>query len=282
MINRFEVERIEPAAGRFRIAASDGRTVESRAVVIAGGGRILPGPRRERLVLRARRVARPRPRPARAERRAARRQGPDVPFPPRPAAAGPRRERLGGRAGQTAEGELLFTQYGLSGTAILDISESIPIALNRDGRRDVSVVVDFLPTMTAGELSGELARRLKAGWPPDDLTSGLLPEKFSLVLPQIIREAGYVPGRGDIDEVARRLAALLKAREFRVEDTRGWNEAEFTSGGVDAREVRPGTLESKLRRGLYSAGEVLDVQGGRGRFNLAWAWASGFVAGLAE
>jgi hypothetical protein len=51
---------------------------------------------------------------------------------------------------------------------------------------------------------------------------------------------------------------------------------------VDAREVKPGTLESRLRRGLYLAGEVLDVQAGRGGFNLAWAWASGYVAGLAE
>jgi predicted Rossmann fold flavoprotein len=190
--------------------------------------------------------------------------------------------RIGGRAVQTAEGEILFAQYGLSGTAILDISESVSIALNRDGRRDVSVVVDFLPAMTEDELSGELARRLKAGWTPDDLTSGLLPEKFSLFFPQFIREAGYVQGRGDIDEVTRRLAALLKAREYHVLATRSWNEAEFTSGGVDAREVKPGTLESKLRRGLYFAGEVLDVQGGRGGFNLAWAWASGFVAGLAE
>ena len=190
--------------------------------------------------------------------------------------------RIGGRAVQTAEGELLFAQYGLSGTAILDVSESVSIALNREGRKDVAVVVDFLPTMTAEELSGELARRLKAGWTPDDLTSGLLPEKFSLFFPQIIREAGYVPGRENVDEVACRLAALLKAREYHVLATRSWNEAEFTSGGVDAREVKPGTLESKLRRGLYFAGEVLDVQGGRGGFNLAWAWASGFVAGLAE
>jgi len=281
MINRFEVERIERAAGRFRLAASDGRTVESRAVVIAGGGQSYPalGANGSCYGLAAslgHSVVRPVPSA--------------VPFVVRDRMChflqGQRlrvraESRIGGRAGQAAEGELLFAQHGLSGTAILDVSESVSIALNRDGRKDVSVVVDFLPTMTAGELSGELARRLKAGWTPDDLTSGLLPEKFSLVFPQIIREAGYVPGRGDIDEVARRLAAILKAREYNVQDTRGWNEAEFTSGGVDAREVRPGTLESKLRRGLYFAGEILDVQGGRGGFNLAWAWASGFVAGLA-
>ena len=99
-------------------------------------------------------------------------------------------------------------------------------------------------------------------------------------MPQVFRELGFVPGRETAADAAGLLAAALKAREYRVEGTRGWNEAEFTSGGVDAREVKPGTLESKLCPGLYLAGEVLDVQGGRGGFNLAWAWASGFVAGL--
>jgi hypothetical protein len=190
--------------------------------------------------------------------------------------------RVGGRTCQKAEGELLFAQYGLSGTAILDVSESLSIALSRDGRTDVSVVIDFLPYMTHDEASGEFGRRLAAGWAPKDLTSGLLPEKFSQFMPQLIREAGYAPGKGNEPQAARALAVTLKASEFQVQGTRSWNEAEFTSGGVDAREVKHETLESKLRRGLHLAGEVLDVQGGRGGFNLAWAWASGFIAGLAE
>ena len=111
-------------------------------------------------------------------------------------------------------------------------------------------------------------------WATKDLGAGLLPEKFALVMPQFVRDAGASSGKS--------LTAALKARKFAVQGTRGWNEAEFTSGGVDAREVMPRTLESKLRRGLYFAGEVLDVQGGRGGYNLAWAWASGFVAGLTE
>ncbi|MGZ5555560.1 MAG: NAD(P)/FAD-dependent oxidoreductase, partial [Candidatus Aminicenantales bacterium] len=132
------------------------------------------------------------------------------------------------------------------------------------------------------EAAAELARRLAAGWAPKDLVSGLLPEKFSVFLPQLLGEVSDGSGKRVDAESARKLALLLKAREFQVQGTRGWNEAEFTSGGVDAREVRPGTLESKLRPGLYLAGEVLDVQGGRGGFNLAWAWASGFVAGLGD
>ena len=176
-----------------------------------------------------------------------------------------------GREGPAVEGELLFTQYGLSGTAVLDVSEALSIALNRDGKKDVGLVVDFVPFLSEAELAVELARRTGAGWAPRDLWSGLLPEKFGAVL----AERGA--GRSDA-----RPAGAIKAWKFGVHGTRGWNEAEFTSGGVDAREVKAGTLESRLRAGLYLAGEVLDVQGGRGGYNLAWAWASGYVAGLTE
>jgi hypothetical protein len=136
--------------------------------------------------------------------------------------------------------------------------------------------------MSEQDLSGEFLRRTTGGWDAGDLVAGLLPEKFSHVLPQLLREAGHAEGKALGRDAAGALAASLKAMEFPVQGTRGWNEAEFTSGGVDVREVKPGTLESKLRRGLYFAGEVLDVQGGRGGFNLAWAWSSGFIAGLAE
>ena len=87
------------------------------------------------------------------------------------------------------------------------------------------------------------------------------------------------PGAEGRPDTAAALAAVLKNKRFAVHGTRGWNEAEFTSGGVDAREVEPGTLESKRCRGLHLAGEVLDVQGPRGGYNLAWAWASGLIAG---
>ncbi len=279
---RFDVERIGSAAGSFRIGAADGRNVEARAVVLAGGGRSFPalgsnGSGHDLAASFGHRIVKPVPSgvPLLAKVRMCHfLQGQRMRV---------RIEaRVGGRRTQEAEGELLFAQYGLSGTAALDVSEGLSIALNREGRVDTTVVVDFLPFMSEEDVAAELTRRLAAGWAPKDLVSGLLPEKFCLFLPQLLGELGDRPGERVDAGSARRLASLLKAREFRVQGTRGWNEAEFTSGGVDAGEVKPGTLESKLRRGLYLAGEVLDVQGGRGGFNLAWAWASGFVAGLAE
>ncbi len=229
--------------GGFSIAPEEGPKFEAGAVILAGGGSAVPLLVKDRIchLLQGQRLR------VRA------------------------RSVVEGREGPAVEGELLFTQYGLSGTAVLDLSEALSIALSRDGKKDVGLVVDFVPFLSEAELAAELARRTGAGWAARDLGTGLLPEKFGAVLAE--RRA---------DRSDARLAGALKAWRFGVHGTRGWNEAEFTSGGVDAGEVKAGTLESKLRAGLYLAGEVLDVQGGRGGYNLAWAWASGYVAGLTE
>jgi len=71
----------------------------------------------------------------------------------------------------------------------------------------------------------------------------------------------------------------LKSRLFEITGTRGWNEAEFTCGGIGVDEIKPGTMESKLKENVYFAGEILDVNGKRGGYNLGWAWASGLAAG---
>ena len=264
----FEARALGDRAGRLTVRAADGREVGARAVLLAGGGRSYPalgsdGSGHKLAAAIGHRIVTPVPSA--------------VPLLVRDRLChllqGQRlkvhiESRIGGRRGQTAEGELLFTQYGLSGTAVLDVSESLSVAMNREGRQDVSIVVDFAPFMSEAELAAEFLRRLAAGWAPKDFASGFLPEKFAMSCRSF--SARRVTSReGNAAEAARRLAATLKAKEFRVHGTRGWNEAEFTSGGVDAREVSRGTLRSKLRSGVYFAGEILDVQAGRGGFNLA-------------
>lgn len=173
-----------------------------------------------------------------------------------------------GKDVRTASGELLFTQYGLSGTAILDVSDEISIAMNRDHVKDVAVKADLVPFMSEAALTEEFSRRFERGVPHEKLLEGLLTHKFFLAF------------RGQVQNAdASSIAHLLKHKEFKVFGTRGWNEAEFTAGGVPVGEVDSRKLESKLQKGLYFAGEVLDVQGRRGGYNLAWAWASGAVAG---
>jgi len=277
----FEVSAVHPASAGFSLGSSTGRRVGAASVILAAGGRSYPAlgsdgggfglaerlghgivppvPSAVPLVVR--------------DRMCHLLQGQRIPA--RVTAL------LAGRPARSAEGELLFTQYGLSGTAVLDVSESLSIAIHRQGRKDAAVVVDLVPFLSEAALAEELARRRKRGWTDADLLTGLLPGKFSLALAQVLEEAGAGTGRGARSFV-RTLATGLKRKTFLVTGTRGWNEAEFTAGGVDAREVAPGTLGSKLIPGLYFAGEVLDVQGGRGGYNLAWAWSSGYVAGLCE
>jgi predicted Rossmann fold flavoprotein len=174
-----------------------------------------------------------------------------------------------GKAGPPAEGELLFTQYGLSGTVILDVSEDISLALNREQKSDVQLSIDLVPFMKKAQLKEELVKRQKAGRLAAEMLVGILPNRLSLAFKDLFSQ-------GDIAAAV----AALKNLSLKVAGTRGWNEAEFTSGGIDVSQINTVTLESKIHGGIYFAGEVLDVNGRRGGYNLAWAWASGLVAGM--
>lgn len=169
---------------------------------------------------------------------------------------------------EKSQGEVLFTKYGLSGTAILDVSESISIAINRLGKVGAVVSLDLVPFMNHDELYIETRRRIDKNIGHSDLLTGILPNKFSNAFAELIKTKD-----------ALKISSGLKDTRFKVEGTKGWNEAEFTSGGVDVGSIKADTLESNNVKGLYFAGEVLDVNGKRGGYNLAWAWASGFIAG---
>ena len=167
------------------------------------------------------------------------------------------------------EGDILFTKYGLSGTAILDISDPISVAIHRGEAKQIVVACDFVPFLSEAELNREFDRRLARGMSGASLVAGILPPKFALVLTEFLSQ-----------EKIRQLAAILKKRVFYITETRGWNEAEFTAGGVEISEIDFETFESTKQKGLYLCGEVLDVNGRRGGYQLAWAWASGFLTGL--
>jgi predicted Rossmann fold flavoprotein len=271
----FETSAVETSAFGFRIEAGPARKIEAHSVILACGGRAYPALGSDG-----------------SGHRLARKLGHHI-IAPVPSAVpllvhdkmchvlqGQKMltratAMIDGKPAGTAGGDVLFTQYGLSGTAVLDVSESLSIALHRDKNRHVVIVLDLVPFMTQEALAAEFGRRIKAGWVDGELAAGILPYKFAALIPEILPK-----GHQDQSKKAHTLAVALKEKRFTVHGTRGWNEAEFTSGGVDAREVDPRTLESRLRKGIFFAGEILDVQGKRGGFNLAWAWASGLVAGL--
>ncbi|OGW72025.1 MAG: hypothetical protein A2047_03355 [Omnitrophica bacterium GWA2_41_15] len=178
---------------------------------------------------------------------------------------------IDGKIQKEIEGELLFTKYGLSGTAILDISEDISIAINRLGKIGVQVSIDMAPFIDKPSLKKEIETRISRHFAIENLMIGILPNKFSLVFRDLFKGASV-----------EKIVDMLKDKRFDIIGAKGWNEAEFTAGGLDIKDIKEGTLESKLKKRVYFAGEILNVNGERGGYNLAWAWASGFVAGLTE
>lgn len=267
----FTCTHVTPCEGGLSVSSSEGRTIRCQKVVIAGGGKTYPVFGTDGSIYEvAQRLGHSIVRPVPVA----------VPLlvkdPLCHLLQGQRllataRAVIDGVDGREADGELLFTRYGLSGTCILDVSEPVSIAFHRHGCAEVFVSIDLVPFMTPDELASELGSRRQAGRRPEEMLVGLLPNRCCLALAGLFEAADL---RGAV--------SALKARRFRVLGTRGWGEAEFTAGGVDVREVWPNTLESRLTPGVYFAGEVLDVNGARGGYNLAWAWASGYVAGLTQ
>ncbi len=178
------------------------------------------------------------------------------------------RWEIDGKMGPPLEHDLLFTDYGLSGLAIFDSSDELAIAIHREHKKNTAVVVDLLPFIHEDELKKEISSRLRRNFPNEMLLAGLLPPKFAPVLENVLKSRNPTE-----------IAEYVKNRRFRITATKGWSDAEFTAGGIRQKEVDDKTLESKKCPGLYLAGEILDVDGKRGGFNLAWAWASGFVSG---
>jgi predicted Rossmann fold flavoprotein len=178
------------------------------------------------------------------------------------------RSIIDGRISAETKGELLFTKYGLSGTCVLDVSEDISIAINRNHNNDVSITFDLVPFLNKEQLTDKLIGRKNKHTPFDEMLVGLLPNKICVSLKGLFEN-------NSLDSAVN----SLKDMRFKVSGTRGWNEAEFTAGGINVHEIAPSTLESTLHKGIYFAGEVLDVNGRRGGYNLGWAWASGYIAG---
>lgn len=176
--------------------------------------------------------------------------------------------------------QMMFTKYGFTGPAILNVSRPIALRLNREKKSDCELELKFLPRKSRAEI----AEALRSRWErrPDQRLSlslsGLMQNKLpAAILAHLEIEDGPASKAPIADR--DRLIDFLAGWRVPVQETRGWDEGEFTAGGVDCREVDAKTLRSSKNPALYFAGEVLDVDGEVGGFNLTWAWASGFVAG---
>ena len=175
-------------------------------------------------------------------------------------------------------GEMLFTHFGVSGPLVL--SASSYYAKCKD-KRQVTVTVDLKPALTTEQLDKRIFRDFEQNLNKQfkNVIGGLYPAKL---IPVMIELSG-IDGDKKIHEITRqergRLAGITKGLTMQVTGLRNYNEAIITQGGVTVKEVNPSTMESKLVKGLYFAGELLDLDAVTGGFNLQIAWSTGHLAG---
>ena len=174
-----------------------------------------------------------------------------------------------------SSGELQFTEYGLSGPVIFEISRD---ACQNKG--SWLCRLDFLPDVSEETLMKELLRRQNTDLLVEELLTGILHNRLGRVL----AKAAGISGSGKIADLRREelasACAVVKKFDIPLTEPMGMDSAQVTAGGILTGEFDPMTMESKLIPGLYACGEVLDIDGDCGGYNLQWAWSSGRLAGI--
>ncbi|HEY7508779.1 MAG TPA: NAD(P)/FAD-dependent oxidoreductase [Vicinamibacteria bacterium] len=276
----WRVQAIERVAGGFSLRSAAGETLAAARVVLATGGRSLPktGSDGHGYVL-------------------ARALGHTITsrvFPalvpltlprghPLCALAGlsvPARLEVRGGSGRALvrlEGSLLCTHFGLSGPVVLDVSRYWTDARADDAH--VELVACWLPDRTPDSLDADL--RALGGATVGGLLERWLPERLSRTLCELAAVEPAQRGHRLTREQRAALVRTLLAMPLPVTGDRGFDHAEVTAGGVPLSEVQLETMESRRCPGLFLCGEICDVDGRIGGFNFQWAWASGYVAGVA-
>ena len=172
-------------------------------------------------------------------------------------------------------GELQFTEYGISGPVIFEISRDVC-----QEKGEWVARLDFLPEMAGEALMAELLRRKSTRLPASELLTAILHNRLGRVLSQA---AGICAGQMVSqlpEEALEQVVQAVKNFEIRLTEPLGMDSAQVTAGGILTEEFDEKTMESRRIPGLYACGEVLDIDGDCGGYNLQWAWSSGRLAGL--
>ncbi|MBQ9766414.1 MAG: NAD(P)/FAD-dependent oxidoreductase [Lachnospiraceae bacterium] len=175
-------------------------------------------------------------------------------------------------------GELQLTEYGISGIPVFQVSRYIVSALDR--KKNLSTYIDFLPDVAHKELMDFLKKQSKlSDKTVEEVLNGLLNKKLSVLM---AKECKLSPNAEFGSLKDKDFYVLIdKIKNFRVEviDSKSFDMAQVCQGGVDTSELSERTMESKNHKGLYFAGEIIDIDGACGGYNLQWAWTSGYLAG---
>ena len=173
-----------------------------------------------------------------------------------------------------SRGEIQFTEYGLSGPVIFEVSRDAC-----QGRGEWYARLDLLPDVASEELNGELLRRRNTKLTVEDLLTGILHNRLGRVLTKAAGLRGSDAAASLHDYEIAEVCRLVKAFEVPLTEPMGMDSAQVTAGGILTDGFDPTTMESHLVPGLYACGEVLDIDGDCGGYNLQWAWSSGRSAG---
>lgn len=174
-------------------------------------------------------------------------------------------------------GEMLFTHYGISGPVVLSASSLI----NRLDPAKIKFVLDFKPALSFEQLDNRILRDFET-YKNKSISNCLKELLPSAVIPVVLERSGTDPTK-KVNSITReeRLSLLTNIKKFDmlISSLRGFDEAIITCGGVDVKQINPKTMESKIVKGLYFCGEVLDVDAFTGGFNLQIAFSTGYAAG---
>lgn len=185
----------------------------------------------------------------------------------------------GGKCLYEEFGEMMFTHFGVTGPLVLTASTAVQKHLQR---KELRLVIDLKPALSQEQLDDRILREFEEGKNKQfkNVIGSLFPAKLT---PVIIR-LSQIPAEKKVNEITRaeraELVRLIRHLELTATGLRGYNEAVVTRGGVSVKEIDPATMESKLVKGLYFAGEVLDLDAVTGGFNLQIAWSTGYAAGI--
>lgn len=180
-------------------------------------------------------------------------------------------------------GDILFTNYGISGPPILQISRKAGELLQQN--RTAMLKISIIDSMQRKELEELLTRRF-TNMPKKPLDLSMVGLINKRLIPVVLKHAGVKDLKLEARQVSsqdkNKIAMVLTDWRFKITGLRSWPNAQVTAGGVDTQQIDPYTMESKLFPGLFFCGEIVDVDGGCGGFNLQWAWSSGYLAGISS
>ena len=188
---------------------------------------------------------------------------------------------VGGHKGASAKGDVLFTTYGISGNAVLDVSRHASKAFVE--HESVYVVLDCFMQESKESLGALFQKRLTYAGDKSLLLwlEGMIPKKLALFILHYSKLNTLQLASSLDAKSIKKLVFALKALRLPITATKGFESAEICAGGVDVREVDEKTMMSKKIDKLYFTGEVLDIDGDCGGFNLHFAWGSGYIAAQA-